>query len=83
MNADNSLVDRLEILIGKRTQKDFAAWLDVSPQSITSYFKAGNHPAWSFLQKLAQKGVNINWFLTGQGSPYLNINLINTRIAGK
>jgi transcriptional regulator with XRE-family HTH domain len=58
---------RLITLQGDRSQKDFAAWLDVSPSRLNNYLRGVNLPDIDFLSRLAAHGINVNWFLLGKG----------------
>lgn len=69
-NSDNSFVERLELLKGVRRQKEFAEWLDESVTTVNGYFTGQSKPQRDFLMKLSQRGVNVNWFLTGDGPMY-------------
>jgi len=64
--------ERLRTLIGARNQKDFAEELGEVPQKITDYLTGRSRPGWGFMSKLAEKGVNVNWFLTGRGPVYVD-----------
>jgi len=65
-----AISERLKQLIGNRKQKDFADEMGVTPTRINQYLNERQEPASDFLRKLASKGVNINWFLTGEGVAY-------------
>lgn len=67
---DSKLTDRLEILRGSRTQKEFAEWLGEGVTTVGSYFTGVSRPGIGFLESLAKKGVNLNWFVTGEGPVY-------------
>jgi hypothetical protein len=54
-----------------RTQKEFADWLGDLPKKVNDYLLGNSRPGWDFLGKLAKKGVNLNWLLTGQGAVYV------------
>ena len=69
--SDNSLMARLELLRGDRSQKEFAEWIGESPTTVNGYFTGSSRPKIDFLRSMAMKGININWFLTGQGHPYI------------
>lgn len=64
------ILTRLRIVIGDRTQKEFAEWIDESPSTVTEWMRGRSKPGWDALKKLADKGVNINWLLTGNGDVY-------------
>ena len=57
--------------MGTRNQKEFADWLGDLPKKVNDYLLGNNRPAWDFLSKLARKGINLNWFLTGEGPVYI------------
>jgi hypothetical protein len=63
---------RLIELIGNRTQREFAQWLDEPPARINHYLKTDRDPAADFLRKLSLRDVNVNWLLTGRGEMYSN-----------
>lgn len=64
-------VVRLRLLIGSRTQKEFAEWIGQSPQRVNNYLNTGTEPTADFLRSLAKKGVNVNWLLIGEGPVYV------------
>lgn len=68
----NNWIDRLYDVLGDRTQKEFAKWLGVSPTKINNYFSGMvDYPSGQFLVRLAEKGINIHWLLTGSGSMFI------------
>jgi hypothetical protein len=72
VKKENNWIDRMYVLMGSRTQKEFAEWLEQSPKRVNNYFTGMiDYPSGNFLIALAKKGINLNWFLTGQGSPYI------------
>jgi hypothetical protein len=64
------LIERLELLRGNRSQKEFAEWLEESPTTVNGYFTGSSRPKIEFLRSLAAKNVNLNWFITGDGPVY-------------
>ncbi len=68
----SDFVGRLLLLKGDRTQKEFAEWLSQSPVRINDYLTGKSaSPAFDLLLRLAEKGVNIHWFVTGNGPVYI------------
>ena len=67
-----SIPERLQKLRGRKTLSEFARENRTSPQNIHNYERVRN-PSADFLASLAQKGININWVLTGEGPIYLEI----------
>jgi transcriptional regulator with XRE-family HTH domain len=64
--------ERLRIILGMDRQKDFAASLDESPQTINNYLSGIRFPSEDFMLKLVKiKRVNLNWFIAGEGEVYL------------
>lgn len=57
--------------MGGRTQKEFAEWVGDSPKKVNGYLLGEFRPALDFMERLALKGVNVNWLLTGKGNIYL------------
>jgi len=57
---------RLKKIRGSKTLAELAAELKISPQNIHRY-EGGRMPSGEFLTLLANKGININWILTGKG----------------
>jgi len=49
-------------------KSELARALDMEPGSFTKYTRGARRPGASVLERLTQLGVNINWFLTGEGS---------------
>lgn len=70
-NVDFPIIGRLELLKGSKTQREFAEWLDQPVATVGSYFTGTRRPGIDFFESLARKGVNLNWFLTGDGPVYL------------
>lgn len=54
-----------------RSQRELAVWLGESPKRINHYLTGVSNPAIDFLVKLAENGINMNWFLTGEGPVYI------------
>lgn len=72
MENEKNWIDRIYDLMGNRTQKEFAEWLEQSPKKVNNYLNGiVEYPNGDFLLALAKKGVNINWFLTGLGAVYV------------
>jgi transcriptional regulator with XRE-family HTH domain len=67
-----NISQRILLLIGAQKQKDFAILYNESPARINNYLGGDRIPAADFLKKLADKGVNVNWLLTGKGTIYYN-----------
>ena len=62
---------RLKIVRGGKTQKEFAQELDISAPSLQKYELNESVPGGLALAKLVEKGINVNWILTGKGSMYV------------
>ena len=56
---------------GEKTQKEFAQELDISAPSLQKYELDESVPGGLALAKLAEKGINVNWILTGKGSIHI------------
>jgi transcriptional regulator with XRE-family HTH domain len=56
---------------GGKTQKEFALELDISAPSLQKYELDESVPGGLALAKLAEKGINVNWILTGKGSMHI------------
>ena len=65
--SKSDIVERLRLLIGNKSQKEFADELQVSPAKIAEYLSRKTRPGIDFLFRLALKGVNLKWFVTGKG----------------
>lgn len=52
-------------------KSDLARALDMKPGSFTKYLRGDRTPGASVLERLTRMGVNINWFLTGEGTMIL------------
>lgn len=52
------------------TNDRFANYLGITKQKVSNYKNGVVKPNFEVLQKLSEKGVNINWLLTGEGEPY-------------
>jgi transcriptional regulator with XRE-family HTH domain len=68
---DQTIGGRLKIVRGGKTQKEFAQELDISAPSLQKYELNESVPGGLALAKLAEKGVNVNWILTGKGSMHV------------
>ncbi|MDD2366095.1 MAG: helix-turn-helix transcriptional regulator [Desulfuromonadaceae bacterium] len=71
MNDDQTIGGRLKIVRGGKTQKEFALELDISAPSLQKYELDESVPGGLALAKLAEKGINVNWILTGKGSMHI------------
>ena len=63
--------ERLRVIQGERSQREFAAWIGESYKRINHYLNGVSSPAIDFLVKLSEKGINVNWFLTGKGPVHI------------
>lgn len=52
-------------------QSELARKLEMKPQALTKYINGESMPGGLILIRLHQIGVNINWFLTGEGEALL------------
>lgn len=48
-------------------KKDLAEALGITPQQLSNYLKQEYSPNAQILEKLVQIGIDVNWFLTGEG----------------
>lgn len=71
MNNDQTIGGRLKMVRGEKTQKEFAQELDISAPSLQKYELDESVPGGLALAKLAEKGINVNWILTGKGSIHI------------
>ena len=62
---------RLKAVRGSKTQKEFAQELDISAPSLQKYELNESVPGGLALAKLVEKGINVNWILTGTGSMHI------------
>jgi len=69
---NNFFISQLSIIKGERSQKEFAKWIGIPVTTINGYFTGFRCAGIEFLEKLANKGININWFLTGNGPVFVN-----------
>ncbi len=71
VNDYQTIGGRLKIVRGGKTQKEFALELDISAPSLQKYELDESVPGGLALAKLAEKGINVNWILTGKGSMHI------------
>lgn len=71
VNDDQTIGGRLKIVRDGKTQKEFALELDISAPSLQKYELDESVPGGLALAKLAEKGINVNWILTGKGSMHI------------
>ena len=71
MLKSGNLIDRLKVLQGEKKQKEFAEWLGESPSTVNGYMTGFRRPGIDLLISLAERGVNVNWLLTGRGAVYI------------
>lgn len=64
---------RLKLVRGAKTQKEFAEELGISAPSLQKYELNESVPGGLALAKLSEKGINVNWLLTGGGSFYIGL----------
>lgn len=63
--------DRLTFVLGERKRTPWGASLGFTSTSVSSMF-SGHIPGQDFLQAIRRaENVNLNWLLTGEGSPYI------------
>lgn len=71
-SLDNTgLVRRLTTLKGSKSIKEFAAFLGSEYRIVAQYFSGDRRPGIDFLFALAERGVNVNWLLIGEGEMYV------------
>lgn len=87
--ASKLFAERLSVLIGDATLRNFAAKCGLSAGAIHHYLNLGSEPSLSRLVAIAQAaGVNLLWLATGegpmktgqvneQGTPYVTVKPIN------
>ena len=63
--------ERLRVIQGARSQRELASWLGESYKRINHYLTGVSSPAIDFLVRLSEKGINVDWFLTGKGPVYI------------
>lgn len=68
---DSTIGGRLKIVRGGKTQKEFAQELDISAPSLQKYELNESVPGGLALAKLSEKGIDVNWILTGKGSMHI------------
>ncbi len=68
-----ALGERIKIIRGKLTQKEFGKQLGLSLAAIQNYESTNSIPKGDVLQRIREEfGVDINWLLSGEGDPYLS-----------
>ncbi len=65
----NEVLQRLKILLGDKSIKEFSEELEVKEGLIKSYLYGGRNPGFNFFNALARAGYDVNWLLTGKGTP--------------
>ncbi|UXS39200.1 helix-turn-helix transcriptional regulator [Agrobacterium tumefaciens] len=55
---------------GALTYKAFAGLIDLPYRTLQNYLSGERSPNVEALEKLARNGLNVNWLVTGQGTPY-------------
>ncbi|OJF91041.1 helix-turn-helix domain-containing protein [Pararhizobium antarcticum] len=60
---------------GSITYKSFASLIDMPYRTLQNYLSGDRSPNIEALQKFHKNGININWLVTGEGTPYLNSEL--------
>ena len=63
---------RLKLLMGGKTQKQFAESIGDDQEKLSKYLNDVQQPGFVFLQRMSQAGYNVNWLLTGKGGMYLS-----------
>lgn len=58
-------------LLYEGNQSELARKLEMKPQALTKYVKGESMPGGLILIRLHEIGININWFLTGEGEALL------------
>jgi transcriptional regulator with XRE-family HTH domain len=66
----NEIGERLRMIIGNQSKKDFAGSFNVTPQLLNNWLSGLNFPAIDFLAELSRRGINLNWLFTGLGPVY-------------
>lgn len=61
--------------LGAISYKGFAGLIDVPYRTLQNYLSGERSPNLEALEKLANNGININWLITGIGTPYLHTEL--------
>jgi len=67
VDGTGSRFRRVAELLFDGNKSDLARSLDMKPGSFGKYLRGKRRPGAGILQKLHRTGVNINWFLTGEG----------------
>ena len=65
-----AIQNRLVALRGEKTLAEFAGELNSTPQNVYRY-ETGRMPSGDFLRALADKAINVNWLLTGEGPVHI------------
>ena len=68
---NNGIAERIRVLRGDKTQKEFAKAINIKHQYISNYENNIVNPTTDFYIKVAKAlKVNINWLLLGEGEIY-------------
>lgn len=65
----SKVAERLAMLRGDRSQRQFAKDLGVPQQNVNRY-ERGTLPTLEFLPLLHAAGVDLNWLVTGEGAAF-------------
>jgi transcriptional regulator with XRE-family HTH domain len=73
-NLKMTIGDRIKIIRGKLSQKEFAQKIDPKKKSVTEWESGVAMPGAASLESIHRVfGVNINWLLTGEGDRYIKL----------
>ena len=71
MNEKSTISERIKIIRGTNTQKEFADRLGITQRAVVNYESLGRIPKGAVLKKICEKfGVSEQWLLTGTGPMY-------------
>lgn len=66
-------IEKISIVLFGGNKAAMAKALEMSPQMLSNYIKRQITPGGEILARLAGLGVNVNWFLTGEGEMMVKI----------
>ena len=76
-NIETNISERLKLIRGKKTLKEFSKECDVNINTLGNYERGTRTPDANFLFKIYKMGININWLLSGEGSMYNDTHMIS------
>lgn len=84
MNSElnfDAVAERLKQAFKVRTDGELAGLLGISVTSYSNRKRSGSIPFEEICRAFITRRMNINWVLTGEGSPYIEVSALNEWIA--